>query len=105
LQNAQSPLSAKDVLRCRSIRSKDNAKPYAAVVGIRFNAIPPEHPAMKIPVVVATAAQSAVHAGAEIGTTVCWHSTQIVGARILTPLPHVARFSCGARAVVFMSAA
>lgn len=72
------------------MRAQDDAKPYAAVVRIRGNAIPPEHPAMKIPVVMATAAQSALLAGAEKGTTVRRHGTEIVGAHILTPLPHVA---------------
>ena len=72
------------------MRAQDDAKPYAAVMRIRVNAITPEHPAMEIPVVMAPAPQSALHAGAEIGMTVRWHGTEIVGAHILTPLPDVA---------------
>src|SRR4051812_20098451 len=46
---------------------------------------------MKIPVVVAAAAQAALLTGAEIGSAVCGYRVEIIGAHILTPLPDVAR--------------
>jgi len=68
----------------RNLRRKDDAKPDAAVVSIRVNAIAPEHSAMQIPVVMTPAAQPSFHAGTEIRSAIRRHGAEIVSAHVLT---------------------
>lgn len=90
LMIASAAAGCKRGLGCGGIPRENDANPYAAVVRIRLNAIPPEHSAMKIPVLMTPAAQATVHAGPEIGAAIRRHGVQVVGAHVLTPFPGVA---------------